>query len=380
MPIDYRQFIHEDDQASLEALKAIPGFDKLAKKFTEVFAEKYFHIEHMSSCIKLGPEQMPEIYNLLPPICKKLDIVEPELYLKLDRSINAMTIGDTNVAIIINSGLIETLSLEEVQTVLAHECGHILCRHCLYHTMGGWLLSASDSILSSFGLLSLLTIPLRLGFVHWMRSSEFSADRVSAYFRGGSDKVIDVLIRLAGATSNLGIEVNKELFLQQAKGYKNEIKQSGYSKFLEFYRYGFTMDHPLNAYRAYELNEWCKTTDFQNILNHIGMLPDEYLYDTTRKVHLDIEKIAFLDGQNIVDWFAERRYLYGTKNIIVHCGMASNGFEYVKKLNIDKNKAVYQCITNKDNNVVAHRVICYQDINKDLENLFVNNDGFIIAE
>ena len=285
MPIDYRVFIHEDDLSAMEALRAIPGFDKLTKIFMEQVTERFIRMENLSSCIKLGPEQMPEIYNLLPPICKKLQIPEPELYLKYDRSMNACTIGDTSICIILNSGLIETATLEEIETVLAHECGHILCRHNLYTFMGNFILTASDRLLSSFGLLGLISIPLRLAFFHWMRSSEFSADRVSAYYSGGSEKVTDLMIRFAGATSNLGLKINKELFMQQAKDYKRQIANSKVNKLVELYLYGYA-DHPLTAYRAYEVSEWCKTDTFKNIQKHIDLLPDEYVNDKKRNIIL----------------------------------------------------------------------------------------------
>ena len=378
MPIDYRKFIYPDDASSLNALRGFPGFDKLTKKFMELFGEKIHHIEQMSSYLKLGPKQMPEIYNMLPPICEKLGIKEPDLYLRLDREVNAYTIGDTNVSIVINSGLIETLSLDEVKTVLAHECGHILCRHCLYTTMAQWILNASTSLLSSYGLLSLASVSLKLAFYQWLRSSEFSADRVAAYVRGGSDKVVDLLMTFSGATKNLGIKPNKELFLQQAKGYKEEIKNSKYNKFLEFYIYAATMDHPLNAYRAHELNEWCKTDQFKEVIKHIDLLPENFDYDTARKTHLDKANIDLVDKKVLESWFDDRKYLNGEKHILVHCGIAEDGEQYIKNpKKIDKNKVIYQCMKNKDENIVAHRLVTFKELDKHLEKLFEKKDGYI---
>jgi Zn-dependent protease with chaperone function len=112
----------------------------LAKEVLNLISEKSFFIENMSGKIKLGPNQMPEIYNLLPPICEKLGIDEPELYLELNRNPNAYTFGDSMVAIVLTSGLLETFSSEEIQVIIAHECGHILCHHTLYKTIARMIL------------------------------------------------------------------------------------------------------------------------------------------------------------------------------------------------------------------------------------------------
>ena len=126
MATDYRQFIHSDADNALEAPSTVPGFSTFAKKFNEIFSERFFRIENTSSHLRLGPNQLPEIYKLLPPICNKLGIKEPELYLSLDRNPNAYTAGDTSPFIVLTSGVIETMHPDEIQAVFAHECGHIL--------------------------------------------------------------------------------------------------------------------------------------------------------------------------------------------------------------------------------------------------------------
>ena len=83
---------------------------------------------------------MSKYYDMLPPICKKLGIEIPDLYIELDVSPNSYTSGDTKPFIVMTSGLLETLPDELIPTVLAHECGHIACHHVLYSTMGRMIL------------------------------------------------------------------------------------------------------------------------------------------------------------------------------------------------------------------------------------------------
>ncbi len=106
--------------------------------------EQYQYGINMASRIRLSERQLPEIYMHLPPICEKLGIPEPELYLEMHPEPNAWTYGDTRVYITLTSGLIEYMTDEELDAVIAHECGHILCHHVLYGTMANILTNTAD--------------------------------------------------------------------------------------------------------------------------------------------------------------------------------------------------------------------------------------------
>lgn len=71
---------HELDQRAFEALSLFPKFVQLRESYIANVDEKAAKIDFLSSAIRLSENQFPEIYNLLPPICKKLGIVVPELY------------------------------------------------------------------------------------------------------------------------------------------------------------------------------------------------------------------------------------------------------------------------------------------------------------
>ena len=256
MAISYTDFIHPSDKKALEALKAIPGFDYLVKKFMSVYSEKINKLQTTSSMIKIGEKQLPQIYNILLKVCKKLEIAPPELYLKLDREPNAYTMGDSEIFIVIHSGLLETLTLAQVETVIAHECGHIMCHHNLYTTMSIYIMRGAEYFING-PISNAVFTAIQYAFFYWMRCSEFSADRVSAYYHESAEPVVNVMMALAGATSNLGLEFNKEEFFKQAIEYKKLVDDSKYNKVLEFITFGLNT-HPLNAYRAYEINEFYK--------------------------------------------------------------------------------------------------------------------------
>lgn len=265
MTIDSSMYAHPLDNAALKALKAIPGFTPLLKGFMKIWNEQIFLVENMATNLRLGEKQLPKYYNMLPPICEKLGIEVPDLYLKMDVFPNAYTAGDTKPFIVITSGLLETMPEELIPTVLAHECGHIACHHVLYSTMGQMILNGAISKLELGGLIS---IPLQLAFFHWMRCSELSADRAATIADGTTDKVVEMCARFAGFDHDILGELNLDAFLEQAEDYMAMTKDSKWSKALEFMMYS-QIDHPLNAVRAYEANKWQQSAEFAQILSYL---------------------------------------------------------------------------------------------------------------
>lgn len=271
MSFDPERYTHDSDRAALKALKAIPGFSLLTKGFMNIWNEPQEKILNMSTRIRLGENQMRKYYDMLPPICEKLGIPVPDLYIELDVNPNAYTYGDTNPFIVFTSGLLETIPDDLMPTVLAHECGHIACHHALYTTMGRTILSGAATAMSYFLKFGgLLSVPLQVAFYYWMRCSEFSADRAAVLCDGTPRKMQEVCMRLAGWDKDIIADANIEEFLKQAVDYKDMINGSAWNKTLEFMVLSGA-SHPLMAVRATECGEWAKSDLYSRILNN---LPD----------------------------------------------------------------------------------------------------------
>lgn len=254
MPIDYKPFIHPEDRDALNKLQAIPGLDTLMKKFMQSVTEDMMHGINMASKIKLGPSQLPDLYAILKDTCETLQIPEPEMFLEMDPIPNAYTYGDTKPFVVVNSGIIDLLSKEELRAVIAHECGHILCRHVLYHSLASLLVSAGGGIGGLFGL-GIISEPLQWALMYWVRRSEFSADRVAAYVTNDADVVARTMMRLAGGGTRITERVDMEQFVKQAADYQKFMKDSGKSKFLQNWMIK-DVSHPYPAVRAAEVKKW----------------------------------------------------------------------------------------------------------------------------
>ena len=89
-----------------------------------------------------------------------------------------------------------------------------------------------------------------------MRCSEFSADRAAAVFCGGPDKVVDIMLRLAGGSKEVADEIDAEIFMQQAAEYAAYVGDSKWNKLLEFLAL-MNVTHPFLAVRAASIKAWC---------------------------------------------------------------------------------------------------------------------------
>ncbi len=278
-PIDCEQYLHSSDKTALAALKKIPLLDTICAKLLSVMNDKQNTIINMSTKIHITEKQLPKIYLMVESICKKIGIDMPELYLELNREPNAYTYGTEKFTIVIHSGLIECLQDDELYAVLAHECGHIACKHGLYHTIGGMVLNGGviglnelSNYLNTKGIVgaiagnvvSAVDSALELAFFHWFRCSELSADRVAIICCGSADPVIETMMRLAGGTTHIDSEINKDLFIAQASDYQQSMEKDIINKGLEFL---LTKNdtHPLLAVRAYEAQKFANSDEFKKI-------------------------------------------------------------------------------------------------------------------
>ncbi|MDR0329020.1 MAG: M48 family metalloprotease [Planctomycetaceae bacterium] len=265
IPVQYREFIHPDDDIALQRLKAVPGLQTFTKQFMEMGFESQFHGLCMTTKIRISPTQLPNLYKHLPPICRKFGIAEPEFFLEMNPFPNSYTYGVNRSFLVITSGLLAHIKNdEELIAVLAHECGHILCQHVLYNTMAGFLSIAAEigGVLGGIG--SMLTGPIRWALSYWSRCSELSADRAELVYLGDTVPVLGVLTRLSGGPAEITSNINFEEFASQADVYKNLQGNSKWQRFLEAWS-SRDNDHPSSAIRIREIMMWEKSEQYRRL-------------------------------------------------------------------------------------------------------------------
>ena len=265
-------YAHDLDRQAADALNQFPKFVKLLESYSANYDEKAAKIDLLSTAIRLSENQMPEIYGLLPPICEQLGIDTPEFYYVRDKRANAATFGSVHPCVYVTSGLVNKLPSHLLPSVLAHECGHIACKHSLYHSIAAQLVGGIDRspLVRIPAIGKYLTPTLVRALLFWDRCSELSADRAAALCDGTADKTIDVLLRLNGYGKN----VDRKEFLKQALDLKSFVNDSRSNKLLELM---LVQDetHPRLATRAYECYEWSQSTQYAGIINGTFTLRDK---------------------------------------------------------------------------------------------------------
>ena len=254
-------FIHPEDAAALRQMENIPGFAALVKKIFAIGMEKLQYGVNMASSIRLSENQMPELYHHLPPICQKMGIPEPEFYLQMNPVPNAWTFGDSRIFITVTSGLVEMMSDEELDSVLAHECGHILCRHVLYHTIGRWISGGLDNL----GILGKLAIPVQYALYYWSRKSELSADRAASIITSPT-VVASTMARLSGGPKSITSQIDLQEWAKQADEYDRIQNDGLWNKTLQPAVIA-GLDHPFSAVRVREILKWSESEQYKTIVN-----------------------------------------------------------------------------------------------------------------
>lgn len=261
MAIPYKDFIHPVDKAATEAVRSVPGFDALCKKINEIIDEKAFKICATASMVKLGPNQYPNLYNKIFPICERLQIEPPEVYLGWNGTSECQVFGDTKTFLIINAGVFWSFTEEEVEVALAQACGHILCRHALYYTIAEVIKQVGEKLVG--GMISSAIIKgVNAALQYWIKCSNFSADRVAVYYYKDAKQVVEMLAKYAGGAPCVPGEINLDEFVNQGRNYRELLDKSNINRVLTVFN-PLTPDHPLATYRAASAVEFFETFNIE---------------------------------------------------------------------------------------------------------------------
>ncbi len=258
-------FQHPLDRQATENLRKLKGFDWLCAKFVEYGVERIEYVNHVGGGIRVGPRQMKHHYAMLRECCDILDMQEPELY-AMQGSVNAFTSGHNHPFIVIETGLLELMTDDEVMAVIAHELGHIKCGHVLYKTMARGIkpfLEVAGQ--ATLGLGALVGSAIQSGLTAWNRRSELSADRAALLVMQEAKPCIGMLMKLAGGTERHAEWLDEEQFLNQARAYQEGMDQNMSDR---FYRWVANMGstHPFAVERARMLDEWVNAPEYANII------------------------------------------------------------------------------------------------------------------
>jgi len=259
--ISPRAFLHPADRAATAALKSVPMLDAVVRRLIEFGYERALRQEFLAASVRLGEDQLPEVWADYKAVLARLDLPEVyDLYLTQWPLANAAAIGSGTPMVVVNSRTVELLDTLELRTVLGHEAGHILADHVLYRTALLILLR-----LSGVGRLPVLAgLPLlgvQLALLEWFRAAELSSDRAATLVNRDPLVTCRTLMVLAGGAASR--KLNLEAFIRQARDY--EDWDSGWDKLNRtMTQLRRTHDYPVRRVR--ELMTWVESGEYDRIV------------------------------------------------------------------------------------------------------------------
>lgn len=261
-------FRHPLDLQATQTLKQLPGLDLLVRTLLGPVAEQFFYLENIASSVLVGEQQLPHLHQLLLEACEILDLEPPQLYVRQNSVPNAYTFAmrGKQPFIVLHTSLIELLSPEEIQAVIAHELGHLKCEHSVYLTLANLIVLAAGQI-SPWG--GLVVQNLQDQILEWVRCAEFSCDRAALLVAQDPRVVASVLMKLAGGSPSLAAQLNLDAFLAQARSYE-EISIDDMGRMLKQMQTA-RLTHPVPVLRAKEVDRWASSQDYQTLLQQRSM-------------------------------------------------------------------------------------------------------------
>ena len=264
-------FRHPLDLQATQALQQIPGLDLVVRGVLGGIGEQFFQLENLASGVLVSDQQLPHLHQLLLDACKILDLEPPQLYVRQNPVPNAYTFAMRGQVpfIVLHTSLIDLLTPDEIQAVIAHELGHLKCEHSVYLTLANLVILAASTTVWG----SVLAQSLQERLMEWVRCAEFTCDRAALLVSQNSDTVASVLMKLSGGSPAIAPLLNLDAFLEQARTYEAlSLSEMG-----QLLRQAQTaqLSHPVPVLRAKEIDRWASTQDYQNLLHSRPILYDK---------------------------------------------------------------------------------------------------------
>lgn len=258
-----KDYEHPFDRAALDAMRALPMFDRVMNFFLNWTTIKWETVGLCGSAFHVTERSCPELYGMVSDVARTLEIDHiPEIYTEWTYGINAYTTGHKDDTILVLfTGAVDLMPEQELKYIIGHEMGHIKSGHVLYKVMAQFL----GQIIEHAGILGNLASPIQYAMGYWNRMSEFTADRAGLLACQDLDASLSAIMKMAGLPKKYFNIADPHIFAEQAQEF--------------LIRYGDTantiiknisiMDdsHPWTVLRASELIKWVESGEYEKIVN-----------------------------------------------------------------------------------------------------------------
>ena len=237
-------------------------FQDFLKATTSKYQEAYNEVENQGEGINITSDSLPNMHNQLVEACRILNISKiPAYSTDWEYGPYHFSNAETHRRIVMMSGSADLFTNEEMQFVIAHELGHMVCGHKPYHMLVHtfYMPFINDGAFKAWA--SIIKLPL----LEWYRKSDYTADRVGLLCCQNINVALSVMIKKAGLPKSCYDQINIPAFIQQARdfhenytGVADKIVKAISIRSAEF---------PWLVNRASKLLEWYESGEYEQIVN-----------------------------------------------------------------------------------------------------------------
>ncbi len=175
--------------------------------------------------------ELPQVYSIVRNLATQTDMPMPRVYLIDSPQPNAFATGRSprHAAVAVTSGILQLMTHEELEGVLAHELAHVRNRDILISSIAAMLAAAlsifarmalwggmgrrrggNDAISGIIALLSLILAPIAAMLIRLAisRAREYQADASGAAITGQPLNLASALRKLGMGTARIPMNVN----------------------------------------------------------------------------------------------------------------------------------------------------------------------------
>jgi heat shock protein HtpX len=230
-------------------IAVIVGFNLLAYFFSDKMALA------STGARPVTEAELPQVYAMVRRLAMQMGIPEPGIYVIDSPQPNAFATGRSpkKAAVAVTTGILQTLTNEELEAVLGHELAHVQNRDILIGSVAA-MIGAALSVVARMGfwfgggdnrnnplgaigaILSIIIAPIVAMLIQFAisRTREFQADKSGAEITGQPLQLASALAKISEGTSRVPMRVNEatsQLFI----------------------------DNPLKAARGRSMTKWFST-------------------------------------------------------------------------------------------------------------------------
>ncbi len=195
---------------------------------------RLLQVQQLGNSLQISEKQFSQIYKEAKECSEILSLPRmPRIYVTQNPVLNAYAMGfGRSYAIVINSGVIENLQMEEIRTIIAHEMGHIKFKHTQF-------LSLISPLGQYFAFADLL-------FGFWIRKAEYTADRCALICSKDKETTIKTLIKIS-----VGPSCGKDVDIENLSIQLQDIESNKLGNIGEMLG-----SHPYILKRIWEINKF----------------------------------------------------------------------------------------------------------------------------